>query len=87
MAGTDQQLARIAGLQKKYSDLLLRKKHVVGVSVGPARQNGKITGEFALVVVVDKKLPLHEVAPEDRIPALLEHVPVVVQQVGALEAL
>lgn len=75
MAGTDQQLARIADLQKKYSELLLRKKHVIGVSVGPAQENGKITGDFALVVVVDRKIPLHELAPEDRIPSLLEHVP------------
>jgi len=54
MAGTDQQLARVAEVQKKYTPVLMKKQHVVGVSVGPKSENGKTTGEFALIVMVDE---------------------------------
>ncbi len=86
MAGTDQQLARIAAVQRKYSDQLLKKKHVVGVGIGPASENGKETGHWALIVLVDHKVPPGELAPEDRIPSELDGVRVVVQEAGVLQA-
>jgi hypothetical protein len=87
MAGTDQQIDRIATVQKKYIDMLMRKQHVVGVTIGPVHINGKTTGEFALIVLVDEKVPLTDLPLEDRIPSELDGVPVIVHPVGALEAL
>lgn len=86
MAGTDQQLARIRAVQRKYTEELMMKKHVVGVSVGLASENGKYTGDWALVVLVDRKVSPERLAPEDRIPSQLDGVRVVVQEVGVLEA-
>jgi hypothetical protein len=86
MAGTDQQLARISAVQEKYAEMLMGKKHVIGVSIGTTGENGKETGRYALVVMVDEKLPLDELAPEDRIPSELDGVPVLVHEVGVVEA-
>ncbi len=86
MAGTDQQLARIAAVQRKYSAELMRKRHVVGVSIGPASDNGKDTGDMALIVLVERKVPPSQQAPEDRIPSELDGVRVIVYEVGVLEA-
>ena len=83
----NQKIAHIASLRARYYDLLIRKKHVVSVSVGPAKTAGEITGEYAIMIAVDKKIPLHELAPEDRLPTVLESVPVIVHQIGALETL
>lgn len=87
MAGTDQQLARIAEVQKKYTPVLMRKQHVVGVSIGPKSKNGKTTGEFALIVMVDEKVPSEHLAPQDRLPLKLEGVPVVVHRVNPVYTL
>lgn len=86
MAGTDQQLARIAAVQRKYSDQLLKKNHVVGVSIGPASENGKDTGDWALIVLVDRLVPPEYLVPEDRIPCELDGVQVIVREIGVLEA-
>jgi cytoskeletal protein RodZ len=87
MAGTDQQLARIAEVQKKYTPVLMKKQHVVGVSVGPKSENGKTTGEFALIVMVDEKVPAERLAPQDRLPIKLEGIPVVVHPINTVYAL
>lgn len=87
MAGRDQQLARIADVQKKYTDMLMKKPHVVGISMGPLRENNKANGEYALIVMVDEEVPPEQVSPEDQIPAELDGVPVVVRQVGTITAL
>lgn len=87
MAGTDQQLARIAEVEKKYTNALMRKKHVLGITIGPMREDGKATGEFALIILVDEKLPLDKLAPEDQIPSQLDGVSVIVHEVGIVKAL
>jgi hypothetical protein len=81
---SDQQLAHIADIQKKYTTILMKKAHVVGVSIGPVQENGTVTGDFALIVTVDDKANLDK---QHSIPSKLEGVPVVIQPVGSLEAL
>lgn len=86
MVRTDKQLERIAAVQSKYTNELLKKKHVVGVSIGPVMENSEYTGELALVVMVDQKAPLDQLAPQDRIPSRLDGVRVIVQEIGTPRA-
>jgi len=41
----------------------------------------------ALVVMVSRKVPPHELAPQDILPREIEGIPVDVQEVGELKAL
>jgi len=60
--------------------------HVVGVALGMAHVDGQPTDEPAIVVLVDEKLPLAQLAPEDVIPSQLEGVRVDVQASGVFTA-
>jgi hypothetical protein len=77
---------KISTIQAKYADELMAKAHVVGLGVGMAKVGGEYTSEMALVVLVDKKVPMEDLAPEDRIPAEIEGVRVDVNEVGVIEA-
>lgn len=85
MNQSDQQ-AKITDIQARYADALMQKAHVVGVAVGLRKKEDVYTDEFCLVVMVDQKLPLDELAPEDRIPAEIEGIPVDVQELGVFSA-
>jgi hypothetical protein len=74
--------AKISDIQARYVDELMAKPHVVGVGIGMAKVNGEHTNEMALVVLVDKKVPMEELAPADRIPSEIEGVRVDVQETG-----
>jgi hypothetical protein len=87
MPGTGQQLTRIVEVQRKYTDMLMKKPHVVGLSIGPLRKTGKTNGDYALIVMVDEAVPPEQVSPEEQIPAELDGVPVVVREVGTIQAL
>ena len=80
------QTEKIRAIRRAYEAELMSKANVVGVGVGFQQQGGERTGEMALVVMVKKKVPLEQLAPEDVIPASLEGVPVDVQEVGELRA-
>jgi hypothetical protein len=85
---TDEQLARIAALQNKYTSELMLKKHVVGVSVGPVPDVGsEPIGGWGLVVLVDQLEDPADLDPQDRIPSHLEGIPVTVRVVGKIKAL
>lgn len=86
MAGNNQPLARIASVQEKYSVMLMNKPHVVGISIGPVKDNGVATGEYALIVLVDEDVSSDQLDAQDRIPAELDGVPVIVREVGMLKA-
>ncbi len=82
----EEMMARAETVQQKYSDELMRKKNVVGVAVGLAKENDTLTNEVALVVLVKEKVPWEQLAPEDRIPRQLDGVRVDVQEVGEIRA-
>jgi hypothetical protein len=82
----DEQTARASAIQAEYVDELMQKANVVGVAVGLAKKRGQVTNQIALVVMVSEKVPLDELAPEDRIPPMLDSVPVDVQEVGVFTA-
>ncbi|UCD98571.1 MAG: hypothetical protein JSV42_16710 [Chloroflexota bacterium] len=76
----------ITSVMKNYEGELLSKPNVVGVAVGFRHKDGKPTGSLALVVMVDRKLPESLLSPEERIPEMIEDVPVDVQEIGEISA-
>jgi hypothetical protein len=82
----EEQTARAQAVQEKYNDMLLAKAHVQGTAVGLAKEDGEYTGEIAVVVMVDVKLPLSQLDPEDVVPTRLDGVRVDVQEMGIFTA-
>ena len=78
----DEKTARATLVQKKYTEMLLKIPHVMGVAVGLQKKNGTYTGDVCLVVLVDKKRPSDELAAQDLIPSELDGVCVDVQEIG-----
>lgn len=66
---------------------LMAKANVVGVGVGFRQVGGQRTETVALVVMVSRKLPATQLAPQDILPREIEGVPVDVQEVGEVKAL
>jgi len=73
-------------VKAKYESELLSRAHVLGIGVGMRKKDGDYTDDICIVVMVDRKRPLSEIAPQDRIPEELDGVCVDVQEVGQLEA-
>jgi hypothetical protein len=65
---------------------LLAKANVLGVGVGLRQRSGEPGAEVAVVVLVRRKVPASQLAPQDRIPPEIEGVPVDVQEVGDVQA-
>ena len=63
-------------------DGLMRKANVVGVGVGFRMRRGQRTKEVVLVVMVDSKVPLADLPLADRIPKVIDDIPVDVQETG-----
>ena len=79
-------MARAQAVMKTHEEALLSKPNVVGVGVGLRQQGGVMGEELAVVVLVRRKVPAEQLAPEDLIPAQIEGVPVDVQEVGDITA-
>ena len=82
MSVSEDKMARAKAVQDRYEDQLLQKPNVVGLSIGQYNKD-----DVALFVLVDKEIPERQLAPTDRIPHELDGVPVIVRQIGKLEAL
>lgn len=86
------QLRHAQSVQEKYTDALMSKPHVVGVALGfsskhkAADPSGEHERQVCLVVMVDEIVDAEAISPEDRIPEMLEGVPVEVQQTGLFTA-
>lgn len=78
------QKAHISDIQARYSPNLMTKANVIGTAIGYRQQAGASTDEMVLVVLVNQKVPLDQLAPEDVIPKQIEDVPVDVQSVGGM---
>jgi hypothetical protein len=78
--------AQLTDIQARYAPELMSKPNVVGVGIGLAKECDEYTAEPAIVVMVEKKVPEEELAPEARIPPTIEGVRVDVQEVGKFEA-
>lgn len=80
------QFARATAVQAKVAEDLMNLPHVVGVGIGIAQKNGVYTGEIAVVVMVDEKLPAAQLADEDLIPEEIDGIRIDVQQTGEFGA-
>ncbi len=77
---------RVQAVQQAHVDELMAKANVVGVGVGLRKVRGAYTDQVALVVMVRRKLPRHQLAPTDFIPNEIDGVPVDIQEVGEITA-
>jgi len=80
------QFARASEVQAKVAEDLMNLPHVVGVGIGIAQKDGVYTGEIAVVVMVDEKLPSAQLADEDLIPTEIDGIRIDVQQTGGFGA-
>ncbi|MDQ7024919.1 MAG: hypothetical protein Q9P44_05100 [Anaerolineae bacterium] len=78
---------KLTDVQARYAQVLMEKPNVVGVGIGLAKEGDDNSSEAALIVMVEKKVPLEELALEDVIPRMIEGVRVDVQETGGFEAL
>ncbi|MFE0021980.1 serine protease [Amycolatopsis sp. NPDC059021] len=76
----------LAQVQSTEEGELLTKQNVVGVALGTKWSNGVDTGDKAITVLVDTKMPLDMLHEEDRVPASFGDTPTDVQEVGVLQA-
>lgn len=72
--------------QAIHEDTLLAKRNVVGVGVGYKNKQGESSGDVAVVVLVEQKLPLAALAVDDLVPRELEGMKTDVLEVGILRA-
>ena len=75
---------RILKVKEAHEARLMDKANVVGVSVGLRQRGGKRTNDVVLVVMVERKVPLEQLAARDVIPAEIDGIPVDVQEVGQI---
>ena len=73
-------------VQEKYEEDLLSRANVEGVGVGLRMRAGELTDEVVLVVMVTRKVPRSQLAPEDFVPPEIEGVPVDIQEIGHVSA-
>jgi hypothetical protein len=83
---TQEITAKAQAAKQAHGAFLLSLPNVVGVGVGLRMRRGEPTGEVALVVMVKRKIPDTELAPDQLIPRELDGVPIDVLEVGDLKA-
>lgn len=66
---------------------LMRRANVVGVAVGNKGSKAELAGEKAVVVMVERKLPLAALSRRDRVPGAIDGIRTDVYEVGYLRAL
>ena len=86
MSEDDERTRRAVRVKQLYEPELLAKANVLGVGVGLRQRSGTSEVEVAVVVLVRRKIPVSQLAPQDRIPPEIEGVPVDVQEVGDIAA-
>lgn len=84
--GRQADVARAQEVKRAHEIELLEKANVVGVGVGLRTRQGRQTGEVALVVMVTRKVPRAQLAPEDVVPNEIDGLRVDIQEVGELTA-
>lgn len=83
-SNTEQATKRILEVKQAHEEEILSKANVVGVGVGFRQVNGQLTSTPALVVMVSKKKPPHELDPKDLLPSSIDGVQIDVQEVGEI---
>jgi hypothetical protein len=84
MSDYQEAIDHIRQVKEAHEAELMAKENVVGVGIGFRQQRQTRSEEVVLVVMVEKKVPRAELAPEDVIPGQIEGVSVDVQESGRL---
>ncbi|WP_420631109.1 hypothetical protein [Candidatus Leptofilum sp.] len=84
MSSYQEAIERIRLVKEAHQAELMGKANVVGVGIGFRHRHKTRTDEVVLVVMVEKKVPRAQLAPEDIIPGLIDGVPVDVQESGRI---
>lgn len=84
MINQQEAIERIQKVKAAHEAELLAKANVVGVGIGFRQQKNERSDEVVLVVMVEKKVPRSQLAPEDIIPGQIDGVPVDVQESGRI---
>ena len=79
-------LELVQRVQQKYTEVLMSKRQVVGVSIGLVHQSGQLDDEYGLIVLIDESVSADMLGDSDYIPTELDGVPVRTQAVGNLKA-
>jgi len=77
---------QVRAVKDKHRDFLRSLPNVTGVGVGQKITKGVHCGPVAVKVYVSKKVPLDELAPEDRVPSELDGFPTDVELLGPLQS-
>jgi hypothetical protein len=86
MSVSDDLTRRAVRVKQAHEQALMAKANVLGVGVGIRERAGARGEQVAVVVLVRRKVPVSQLAPQDRIPAEIDGVPVDVQEVGQVRA-
>ena len=84
MGNQQEAIERIQKVKTVHEAELLAKANVTGVGIGFRQRHKKRTDDVVLVVMVEKKVPRAQLAPEDIIPGQIDGVPVDVQESGRI---
>jgi hypothetical protein len=76
--------ARLHDVRARHEAELMRYPNVVGIADGIRMRAGKPTGEPAIVVYVERKVPRNDLAASDLLPAEIEGIPVDVVETGRI---
>lgn len=79
-------LERARQIKRQYVNTLLAKKNVVACGVGYKETEGVITDELCVVVSVEKKIPLAQLAEADIVPKAIDDVQTDVLETGLITA-
>jgi hypothetical protein len=80
-------LSRAKRIREKYEKTLMRKKGVVGCSVGYKYTGGEKTEQICIICYVVRKIPSDQLSEADLIPPVIEGIPTDVIESGGLRAL
>jgi hypothetical protein len=86
MTNNDALVERAKAVKARHAGRLMALPGVVGVGVGLRQRGGRSTDEVAIVVMVERKLPVDRLSSAEALPAELEGVPVDVQETGEIRA-
>lgn len=76
----------LARTQVTVQDELMTVPTIVGVALGHKQVGGEETSDRAIVVLVERKLPEHELSASSVVPPTIGGIPTDVQEVGILRA-
>ncbi len=85
MKATKQTERKIRLVQHQYQEALLRKSNVVGLGIGEKKVEGNPTGRLALVIFVEKKVPMAVLSTTDQVEKFIEGVETDVVEIGRPE--